>query len=284
MNRLEKYNIFKQFFETSKECFTEFNVKHEPHRDLRNSHGFYVFPGSRNGRQDKTVVDICFGHRPHRTYTKIENGQIYNIADVAYGSSLIYQQIDTGDILVILYPAYTKKQKAKEAFIIIDNIKNTKKLLEHKYIFKHYKYLVCYLAVTSIECNSKLIDRMKINFLRMTKQYQDNNNVAHLPKIKKYVKNVIMFLLTVGLSGFMLTVFTCIANRNKSREQEIKIETIMEKQNEIINALDTLNIRNNEELFEGENDQLMELKDNLIIEKQDGIILDAEKAENNENG
>ena len=38
-------------------------------------------------------------------------------------------------------------------------------------------------------------DKIKIGFLRLTKQIQDNNNVAHEPIIRKHSKEIIKFHL-----------------------------------------------------------------------------------------
>jgi hypothetical protein len=107
MTRLEKYDMFKQFFETAGERFNEINANYKPHYELRNSYGFYIAPGSRMGGQDTTVVDVFFGHRPYRSAKKIEGMQITTQVEVANGTSLFYYQVDNGDILVEITPAYT---------------------------------------------------------------------------------------------------------------------------------------------------------------------------------
>jgi hypothetical protein len=70
--------------------------------------------------------------------------------------------------------------------IILDFIKNSKKLLNGKFLKKHYKCLVAYLAVTAIENKPAIVDRAIVFYLRMTKRYY-NNKTTYEPKIRKYI-------------------------------------------------------------------------------------------------
>lgn len=266
MTRLEKYDIFKQFFSGSKNLFEDISKNYKPHLDLRNSHGFYVFPGSRNGGQDTTAVDVVFGLRSYRISKKIKGMQTTTETDIAYGASLIYHQIDNGNILVNLHPAYTDSHKAQEQFIIIDYITNTKKLLDEKYITRHYKYLVSYLVVTSIENKPNLIDKARIFYLRMTKRYY-NNKITHEPRINKYAADAFKLILTVGFSGFLLTFIPFFANQNKNKEFEKRIEILIENQNRIIEILHTINLNNDAENYTL---QLEEIK--IEIDKLNEIL------------
>jgi hypothetical protein len=242
MTRLEKYETFKQFYATAGERFKKIHENYKSHYELRNSYGFYIAPGSRNGGQDTTVVDVFFGHRPYRTSKKIEGMQIITQVDTAHGTSLFYYQIDTGDILVELTPAFTEKHKAQEEFIIIDFIKNPKKLLDSNFLRKHYKYLVSYLAVTSIENKPTVIDKAIIFYLRMTKRYY-NNKTTYEPKIRKYISNAFKLILTVGFSGFLLAFIPLFTNQNRNKELERQIEIVIEKQNRIIELLNNINAK-----------------------------------------
>ena len=245
MTRLERYDIFKKFFANSGDIFNEINNKYKPHADLRRSHGFYVAPGSRNGGQDTTVVDVFFGHRPYNSSKKIINMQITTEIDIAYGTSLHYWQLDNGYIFVTLYPAYTEKHKTQEEFIIFDEIKDPRKLLKRNYIMKHYKYLVSYLAVTCIEDRPRIIDRIKIFYLRSVKKYYINK-ITYEAKIKKQLVNILKLILTIGFSGFLLAFLPLFINLNKNKEVEKQINTLIEKQEEVINVLKMLNKKIND--------------------------------------
>ena len=238
MTRLEKYEIFEQFYKESKKQFIEINTNYKPHFDLRQSYGFYVAPGSRNGGQDITVVEVLYGNRPYRKINNIIQETID--LETAYGSRLYYQQIDTGDILLILNPAYTEKHKPQEQFIIIDYIKNPQKLLNRKYIFKHFRYMVSYLAVTSIENRPKLIDRIRIFYLRISKRYNVDNKIYE-PKINRFFVKALKQILTVGFSGFLIAFLPLFINLNRNKYIEKQIEKVIESQNKIIKLLDSIN-------------------------------------------
>jgi hypothetical protein len=276
MTRLEKYEIFKQFFATAGEKFKKIHENYKPHYDLRNSYGFCIAPGSRNGGQDLTVVDVFFGHRPYRTSKKIEGMQITTQVETANGTSLFYHQIDTGDILVKLTPAFTEEHKAQEQFIIIDFIKNPKKVLNITFLRKHYKYLVAYLAVTSIENKPTIIDRAIVFYLRMTKRYY-NNKITYEPKIRKYISNAFKLILTVGFSGFLLAFIPLFTNQNRNKELEKQIEILIDKQNRIIGLLSNLDTKTT---IEDYSLQLEEIR--LEIEKLNFIINKDMETENND--
>jgi hypothetical protein len=112
--------------------------------------------------------------------------------------------------------------------------------LDNKFLKRHYRYLVSYLAVTSIENKPNLIDRATVFHLRMTKRYY-NNKTTYEPKIKKYLTNAFKLILTVGFSGFLLAFIPLFANQNKNKELEKQIEVLIESQNKIIELLNSIN-------------------------------------------
>jgi len=240
MTRRERYDIFKDFYSNSGKLFEEINSKNKQHIELRNAYGLCIAPGSRNGGQDTTVVEVFFGNRPYHTSKKIDNLQITTEVEIAYGSTLHFFQIDTGYIFVTLYPAYTEKYKAQEEFIILGMVKNPKKLLQIKYITRLFKYLVSYLAVTSIEDKPTIIDRLRVFYLRMTRKYYIDK-VTYEPKIKQFTVSAIKILLTVGFSGFLIASLPLFANLNRNKEIEKRINILIEKQNEIIEILNEIN-------------------------------------------
>lgn len=240
MTRLERYDAFKDFFSNSEKLFNEINTNYKQHNELRNAYGFYIAPGSRNGGQDATVVDVFFGNRPYHTSKKIINLQITTEVDIANGSSLHLFQIDTGYIFITLYPAYTDKHKAQEEFIILGLVKNPKKLLQINYLTRLYKYLVSYLAVTSIEDKPMIIDKLRVFYLRITKKYYIGK-VTYEPKIKRFTVSAIKIILTLGFSGFIISSLPLFANLNRNKEIEKRINILIEKQNEIIDILNGIN-------------------------------------------
>jgi hypothetical protein len=240
MTRLEKYDIYNQFFAQAKEFFTEIDANYKPHFDLRKSYGLYIAPGSCMGGQEPTVVEVIYGNKSYRSATKIVRGHETYEAEIAYGSRLYYQQIDTGDILLILNPAYTEKHKAQEQFIIIDYIKNPKKLLNKKYISKHFRYMVSYLAVTSIENKPKLSDRIRIFYLRIAKSYNVENK-NYEPRIKRFLAKAFIQILIVGFSGILLAFLPLFINLNRNKQLEKQVEAVIESKNKIIMLLDMIN-------------------------------------------
>jgi len=240
MTRLEKNKFFKQFYEEAEKQFEEINASYKSHFELRNSYGFCVAPGSSIDGLDTTVVEVLFGSKPYRRTEKIIEMQIKTEVESAYGSKLCYHQIDNGDVFVFLHPAYTESHRAQENFIIIDHTRNSKKLLNKKFIFKHYKSMVSYLAVTSIENSPKLSDRIRILYLRTFKTYY-SENTTYKPKFIVCLGKCIKQILIVGFSGILLAFLPLFINLNRNKYLEKKVETMIESQNKIIMLLDKIN-------------------------------------------
>jgi hypothetical protein len=242
MTRLERYNIFKEFFSNSKKMFKEIDTNYKQHTDLRQAYGFHIAPGSSIGGQDINVVEVFFGNRPYQTSKKIKDLKITTETEIAYGSKLHFFQVDTGYVFITMYPAYTKTHKPQEEFILWGVVKNPKKLMQINFITKLYKYLVSYLAVTSIDDKPKIVDRLKIFYLRMTRKYY-TENVTKEARIKWFMGSAIKIILTVGLSGFLISFIPFFNNLNRNKEIEKQMNVLIERQNEIINVLNKINER-----------------------------------------
>jgi hypothetical protein len=273
MKRLEKYTGFQQFYKNSKNIFKEVVEKYDNHKNLTREYNFIVVPGSRNGGLNEHIVEAFFGNINYRR-TKIVGPQ-FNISEqteTAQGAALSYVQIDNGNIHVVLYPAYTESHRSSEECIVLDYIKNPKKLLSKQTIKKHWKYLSSYMAVTSIDEDYCFIDKLRVAYIRFAKQtiLQKDFGEKYETKLRKFLKTVIIQILTVGFSGFLLAFIPFFINKDNKISQMIDI--IIEEQERIKNL--------HEEIKE-EIDQLLR-KDNKTVLQDNDISENNNKKINNE--
>jgi hypothetical protein len=238
MTRKDKYEVFNKFFTNSEKWFSEQKNINDNHPNTTQSYGFFVAPGSRNGGLDDRVVEVFFGHRPYRISKTINNQlQWETQTEIARGATLHYQQFDNGDVFVVLHPAYTESHKPTEEVIVLNHLKNPKKLLNKKTIKKHWKCLSSYMAVTSIEVDYTIIDKLRIAWLRFVKQTiprKDMSGLVYETRIGKISKNIVKQILTVGFSGFLLSFIPFFINRDKNSEIEEKLNVLLKQQTYII--------------------------------------------------
>jgi len=203
-----------------------------------------------------TLPEVFYGNRIFDSIKVRQGFQLKDELLSEHGAVLEYYLIDNGNVFVSLKPAKTKNFSANEDFIMIDIIDKTKKLNKISVIKKHWKYFISYMKVTSLEGNPRIIDKFRVWKLRLLKTiYRDNKALEK--KLYAALKTVFKFILTVGLSGFILVLLSTFQS-NKSKDPIIEeLKNIQKKQEEIIN-----NFKNNKQ-SEIEN-RLSDINKNII--------------------
>lgn len=236
MKLIDKYKIFEEFKNTSKDKFNKFAECKFISKAMKDLHSFIVAPGSRNGGLDKRTVEVFFGFRPFDSKQYFQNFEIETELEMEYGATLHYHQLDNGNVIVSLYPARTKSLKVIEESIILDYIKNPKYLLKDKHLLKHLKMLSAYMNKTALEGDPTVVDKIKVWYLKNFKEVIINKKI-HNPKYKKVVFEMIKFVLTIGLSGFLIYIISIFTNPNAILND--RLMKVIANQNEIINQLNS---------------------------------------------
>ncbi len=157
---------------------------------------------------------------------------------------MAYFRTDDGHVICNLYPAKSENQKPVEEVILLDYVKSPSKLTKKSK--SHWNMFVSYMEATCIDGEPSFIQRLRVFYLKNFKQFvvdktlQERRGSTLLKELSKYV-------LTIGLSGFLILVFTILKEgiddrRMQSKYEELKttLEEIRRTSSEI-----SLNLENN---------------------------------------
>ena len=270
-DRLDRINNFEEFYKTAYITFSEFLDNDNRVNDFNEIYGLHITPKSENDEFDKRTVAISWGYRKYDRIIDIENNT--KKALLENGATLYYERLDSGHVVILLYPASTENRKPIEDCITLKRRINPKKLKDKRFLKNNLNDLIAYMESTSLDGNPSFIQKVRISYLRTFKHLIIDKK-AKPTTISKYLKSTAKFVVSVGLSGFIIYLITLFSQRESDKlinEQIhitnklidcvlIKVDSIADKQLELM-KLPTLI------------DSIHE-NSNQILEKMNGIMLD----------
>ncbi len=283
--RQERINNFKEFFDNSESIFDDISKNDKNHKRLEKLFSFYVSPGGRILQYDDKLVEVFYGKRPIGIKKSLEdNLQIKEKAEIATGATLQYSRTDDGRVVCYLYPAKSENQRPIEDFFIIDYIKDPSKIKSR--VKFHWKLFVSYMESTCIDGDLDLIQKIRLFYLKNFKQYVVNG-VVQDKKAKLYFSDLSKYILTIGLSGFMILFITYYKDSIENKEAKMADEKILGEMSRIrseslliTNHLNKLN-NNIEKIIDNSKDNSGNLEDiNSRLKSINNSINNIEKAYN----
>lgn len=246
-DRTARYKNFDQFFKDSKKIFEEYAKNDQSNERLDNLFSLYICPGGRDGGQNKKVVDVFYGNRPFESVTELnDNLTTTTKLETAHGAILAYYRTDNGHVVCNLYPAKSENQRPSEEIILLDFVSDPSRLKEKSK--RHWKMFVSYMESTCLDGEPNFWHRVSTFYLRNFKQYVVQS-VIQQRKVIALAGEIAKFALTVGLSGFIILLFTWAKedsdnNTAAIRHQEIKqqIENIETNSKAILESVNSINI------------------------------------------
>lgn len=243
-NRHARINSYKDFRDKCNELFQSLADSDKSHTRLKSLFNLSICPKGRAGAVNEKQIEVFYGNRPIGTATTIDgNFQRQTKTEIAHGATLSYDRTDDGHIICSLYPAASENQRPIEDFILLDYIKNPGQL-DKKYK-KHWKFFTAYMEGTCIDGSPKIHQRIRLFYLRNFKQYA-KGSVIQQRKSVLFFKEILKYVLTIGLSGFLLLVFTFVKDKIEDDAQQTQI-TAKELQIKLIVSDVKLAIKNNAE-------------------------------------
>ncbi len=272
-DRLEKIKVFDNFSSRAKAIFRYHQRKNSKHSRLIGMYGFYICPGGRNGGIDKKLVDIFYGNRPIDSVTTInENFQQGKRLETAQGAALAYIRKDDGHVVCNLYPAYSENQRQAEQFIILDFIKDPEKLMKRSKC--HWRMLLAYMETTCIDGNPNVLDKILVFYLKNFKRMLVGT-VLKQRAVTVALKQTLKYVSTVGLSGFLILVFSYFKDSITTKQEKLKLQAVTHSISSHFNGLsnEVYQLRSACELidsaFEKHNNSISEIHESLIIVEQE---------------
>lgn len=215
--RSNRISAFDRFRESSKELFSSLSNSDLSAKHLNDLYSLCICPGGRNGGLSKTVVEVFYGNRPIDSEVKIdENARLTEKLVVAHGATLGYFRNDNGQVICNLYPAASENQRPIEDAILLDFVRDPHSL-QHR-AERHWRYLVAYMEATSIDGDPSVRQRARVFYLRYFKP-QIIDAKVHDSKAIVAVRDVSKWVLTVGLSGFLILIASSVISMRQTQEE-----------------------------------------------------------------
>jgi len=202
-DRLDRINDFEEFYKTAYSTFNEFLNKDKRVKDFKEIYRLNIYPNSETDEDNKRTVEISWGIRK---YERIIDGNKKK-ALVEHGATLYYERLDSGHVVILLYPAHTENRMPIEKSITLKRRLDPKRLKDKRFIKDNWNDLVAYMESTSLDGNPSLLQRIRIFCLR-TFKHLIIDNIARPTRFSNYLKETGKFVFSVGLSGFLIYFIT----------------------------------------------------------------------------
>jgi len=227
-SRNQRNSDFDNFKNNAKDIFEAFAEKDRSNERLHNLFSLCICPGGRDGGLNDKEVEVFYGNRPIGKKTQASNNfQTITRLETAHGATLAYFRTDDGHVICNLYPAKSENQKPLEEVILLDYIKSPSTLT--KKAESHWDMFISYMEVTCIDGEPSLIQKLRVFYLKNFKQCVVNKTLQE-KRVTNLFKEVSKYVLTIGLSGFLILVFTLfkedIEDRKSQTKYKGKISTI----------------------------------------------------------
>lgn len=274
--RIKRIKHFESFYDKSKEIFETLRDNDSRADIFEKEYMLCVCPGSRAGGQEKRIVEVFWGARLYEFETKEKSWK--SLTET--GVTLFIYRNDTGHITVSLSPAKTEYMQPIEDSITIYKWLDPKKLNDDKFLKSLWNDFIAYMEYTSLDGTPSFGQKLRISYLKnirnlvIDKKWQPT-------KVSVFSKDVLKFVLTVGLSGFVFFIVSVLREPDENVIQK-ELETLNKNIEVIQKQLE--NGAKNGELILGAsksidslNIKLIELNESTINNNQEGQLKKIEK-------
>lgn len=244
--RISRINDYAKFKADAKEIFTALSEKDSSHKRLHDLFPLCICPGGSMGGVSEKEIEIFYGNRPIGTETTIR--QDFNVekkTETARGAMLAYFRTDDGHVICNLYPAKSENQNPIEEIFLLDYVKSPSQLKAKAE--SHWKMFMACMESTCIDGNPNFGHKLRYFYITNFKEavvgkiLQPRKFTAMLKEVSKYV-------LTIGLSGFLILIFTLVKanidtkeNDRKASQMQQTIENLSKRAEHIEESLNTSN-------------------------------------------
>jgi hypothetical protein len=240
--RQERRNDFDEFYNSAKDTFISFRDEDTRAEKFERIYMLSVCPGSRAGGNNNRIVEVFWGSRPFETITQGNSWKSLT----EYGATLLFERDDSGYVIISIYPAGTDNKKPIESSISLKIWIDPIKLKDKSFLKSRWNDFMAYMEYTSLDGNPTIWQRLKISYLRNFKHLVVDKKWQPT-KFSEFSKDVLKWILTVGLSGVII-YFVTLFTQPKTTETEIQLkevnvnlESVSKELDEISNSSSELN-------------------------------------------
>ncbi len=234
----ERIRIFKEFQNSSESIFEEFKMEDNKYKKFDDYYILCICPKGRNGGISKRLFEVFYGNRIFDHEEKIRSDfSSEKKLLTEHGTTLSFCLNDHGYVAIILYPSGTDYTKSVESAIFVKNYVHPKKLKDKSFLKRQWTYLNSYMERTSIDGYPTLKEKLICSYLRYNKNLVIDNKFQS-KKIISHLVNCLRFVLTVGLSGFLILLFNVLLSKTDnsiSIKENVQLNQINTSLKELIN-------------------------------------------------
>ncbi len=202
-NRITDFEKFQNFVEV---VFKKQQKAGPDYLSLEDYYGFSICPKGRAGGINPRLIEVFYGNRQYdQEITMAPDFKVNTHFLSESGAELSLLRDDWAYVCIQLFPAKTKYGRQKEDSIILHSHMDPNRLLRPRFQKKLLQQLNSYMAVTCLEGKPSFCDRARVFFIRLNKHVVIDEEIQTIV-ILKWLGDVLKFVLTVGLSGFLLTI------------------------------------------------------------------------------
>lgn len=230
--RIKRIADFDDFYNNSELLFKALSSNDERCLKFNAIYSLNIVPGGRNGGLNTKQIEVFYGHRVVGFKKQITNEfRIESINEIENGASLAYNRLDDGKVACVLYPAISDNKSSHEDGILIELC--SKPIYLKRKIKRHLSYLNSYMEVTSLDGSPTIFDKLKVSYLRYFKialfDGKSNSRVA-----LSWIREVADFVLKVGLSGFLVFIFTTWMNSSENERREDSSRQLVKQSQQLL--------------------------------------------------
>ena len=200
---------FEQFCDLMAErWFNGLAAGDERHAYFASAYSFYVKCGGRMGGKDRRQLDVFYGNRPVDQIVESGPSEVgLPVSRVRFlvesGASLSYHRTERGTVLCMLAPARSEGFTARETTLVLEHYRSPRSLQAPSVAAAHWRALMSYFECTALDGDPRWADHLRVWWLRFTRPLVIDG-VAQTPEILLGLRQIVVWSLTVGLSGAIL--------------------------------------------------------------------------------
>lgn len=212
-----RYRGFQQFREVIEEKFNRLCSEDRRGSYYRDRCSFNVLNSNRNGHTEDTVAEVFWGNYAYDRNTESKGFHLR----IASGCSLVFLRHDNGYVSIYLLPGKTENQEAVQTGYVLNKNIVPSILLNDNFIKELWGMFMAYTECTSLDgeptwCQKATYFRLWCFRRKMT------NGVITSSRLIIFGRWIGKWVLTVGLSGLLLSLITYSVSRCEGKKEDGK--------------------------------------------------------------
>ena len=238
-SREKRIEAFRVFRDNAKTTFNSFKEKSSSFQKFDDAYILCICPKGRKGGIDEKLCEVFYGsgiYDQEHTLDNNFNMSIRNLFEI--GATLAFSLLDDGYVLVTLHLPYTERMQPLVKEVVIDFHLDPIKLTPRRLKAYWNKFNLA-MVVYSLVGEPKWYHRAHWTCWLFFQQTIKDNYLQERG-CYKLAKTLANYVLSVGLSGFLIYLFT-IAPQNKDQSRvEHLLERLIEQAEVRNQKLDTI--------------------------------------------